>query len=178
MTALVLSGYDDDLLGARLRWQIEREIAANQCRNPAFHVTVCRADNETVAQKIVGAIAPGPLRVTWARYACRLLNRQAREGGAWVVAWCEPRDAAAREPTRVLFLWKDRDGDVPVTFDCVKPFDATVAMGPTWFVEAGTRAIRAFREHLHEADIRPQDMIREAMGQQSANPRAGGPTSL
>ena len=58
MTGLILPGYDDDLLGKRLLWQIEREIAANQCRNLAFHVTVCRADNETVAQKIVGTIAP------------------------------------------------------------------------------------------------------------------------
>lgn len=178
MTALVLPGYDDDLLGKRLLWQIEREIAANQCRNLAFHVTVCRADNETVAQKIVGTIAPGPMRVAWARFACRLLNRHAREGGAWVVVWCEPRDALGREPTRLIVMWKDADGDVPVSFDCVKPFDEIVAMGPTWFVEAGTRAVRAWREHLREADIRPQDMIREALGQQSANPRAGGPAAL
>lgn len=178
MTGLIISGYDDDLLGARLRWQIEREIGANGNRNGAFHVTVCRTDNETVAQKIVGAIAPGPERVTWARYACRLMNRLAREGGAWVVVWCEPRDKITREPTRALFLWKDRDGDVPVTFDCVQPFDEIVAMGPTWFVDAGVRALAEYRAHNRDIGVKADQMIKEALGQQSANPRAGGPSAV
>jgi hypothetical protein len=178
MTGLIIPGYDDDLIGKRLLWQIEREIAANQSGSAAFHVTVCRADNETVAQKIVGSIAPGPLRVTWARYACRLLNRNAREGGTWIVVWCEPRGLLAREPTRVLFLHKDRDGDIPVGFDCVEPFETMVAWGPTWFIDRGLDALKAHREHLRDVGVRPDQMIREALGEQSADPRAGGPSPL
>lgn len=167
--------YDDELIGKRLLFQIEREIAANQARNLSFHITVCRSDNETIAQKIVGHIVPGGARVMWARMLCRMLNRDAREGGAWVVVWAEPNNWIGREPTRVIFLWKDGDGDVPVTFDSVQPFGALVDMGPLWLIECATRAIAAYREHLRESGIRPQDTIKEALGQQSANPRAGGP---
>jgi hypothetical protein len=178
VSSLIVPGYDDALIGKRLLWQIEREIAANQSRDGAFHVTVCRADNETIATKIAGSIAPGSVRVTWARFACRTLNRQAREGGTWIVVWCEPRDAITREPTRVLFLWKDRDGDVPTGFDCVQPFEMMVAWGPTWFVDQAHRALQAYREHLRESGIRTQHMIREALGEHSSNPKAAGPCEV
>jgi hypothetical protein len=178
-------GYDDALIGKRLLWQIEREIAANQSRDGSFHVTVCGADNETLATRIVGSIAPGPLRVTWARFACRMLNRACREGGTWIVVWCEPRDEAlaasaqiSRAPTRVLFLWKDSDGDIPTGFDCVQQFETMVAWGPTWFVDQAARAIAAYREHLRESGIRPRDTIKEALGQAGADPRGSGPSDL
>jgi hypothetical protein len=179
MTGIILPGYDDELIGKRLLWQIEREIAANQSRvgpsGPSFHVTVCRSDNETTVTKIAGSIAPGPARVAWARFACRALNREVRAGGTWIVVWCEPRDLVSREPTRLLILWKDWDGDIPVTFDNVQPFEEIVDWGRTWFLEAAFNALSAYREHLRESGIRPRDMIREALGQQSANSRAGGP---
>jgi hypothetical protein len=174
MIALHLPSYDDELIGKRLLWQIEREIAANQSRDGSFHVTVCRSDSETVATKIVGSIAPGSARVMWARYACRLLNRQVREGGTWIVVWCEPRDRIAWEPTRLLVLHKDSQGDIATGFDCVQPIEEIVGWGQTWFLGRAQEALQAYRAHLHDAGIKPSQMIAEALGQQSANPRASG----
>jgi hypothetical protein len=173
-----MADYDDELIGRRLVLQIEREIAANQSRSGAFHVTVCRADDLTTVSKLRGALAPGGERVLWARHACRLLNRTAREGGTWVVVWCEPATRAARVPTRLLILWKDRDGDVPCGFDCIRSFEEIVSWGPTWFVDQATRALQGYREHLREVEVKPHHLIKEALGQSSADPTAPPPSDL
>ena len=62
--------------------------------------------------------------------------------------------------------------------DIEGPLEDIVAWGPTWFVDQAARALAAYREHLRDAGVRPQDIIREALGQASADPKAGGPAAL
>ena len=160
--------FNDDVIGLSLIRQIEYEIGQNQARDTAFHVTVCRSDNLTTAQQARGDITMSWDRLRWADIVCRALNKGARQGGTWIVAWCEPQDRIDRTPKRVLFLWKDGDGDVPICFDCVEPFEDIVSWGPLYWEVHAHKALQQWREHLRDVEVRPDQMIKAAQGQRSA----------
>ena len=154
----------DELLGLRLRHQVEYEITNAGVHDTSFHVSVASA-NGTVTQKASGFMPVDLPRREWARLTCSLLNRHARHGGTWIVAWCEPRNAIDRTPQRVVFLWKDRDGDVPVTFDCKERFDEIVSWGPEWPIEAAHKALARYAQWLKDLAITPDMMLKAAQGE-------------
>jgi hypothetical protein len=166
-----MSHFDDDVIGKRLVHQIQEEALANQSIDGAFWVVV--ADSGlTLHAKTVGGCRPTPEQMTFARFACTTLNRRYRFGGTWIVVWCERRTKACGTPTRLVFMWKDPDGDVPIAFDTVKPVEDLVTWGPVWFCESAERAFVAYREHLKAIGVKPEQMIKAAQGQTSVDPTA------
>jgi len=167
----------DAMLALALRDQVAAEVRHNGTRDTACHVTLCLA-NGTVLQRAAGFMPLDLARREWARLTCARMNRPlmqggVRQGGAWVVAWCEPVSAADRTPTRVLFLWKDADGDTPVVFDCQARFDEMVAWGPDWPLAHATEALRRYGEHLRNLSLRPEHMIKAAQGETAYDPKTG-----
>lgn len=175
-----MKDYNDDLLGLRLRDQIHYEIRHQLKQNLSFWVAVCRNTGQVLSKpddNIVSMLAGLPLCrppvefQLWARFACERVNKLARKDGAWVVVWCDPTIHGV--PTRVMFLFKDKDGDVPCMFDCAEPFPAIVMLGTDWFVHRAEQVVDNYRrEWIKDLGIKPEQQIRAALGQASVDPKA------
>lgn len=89
--------------------------------NPPFAYAFCRANGELVCR--ASGFRPPPIQqAAMKKLADKLFRRLDRETkGAWVVAaidWNEFERPRARYD-RLLLLWKDPEGDVPVVCDSV-----------------------------------------------------------
>lgn len=165
-----MTDFDDDLIGKRLYDQIVYEIHNDRIRNERFWVCVCRTNGEVRSRKF-GLIFPELPQILYAQMACRMMNAKVRHDGTWIVVWFAPDHAGV--PTRLMFLWKDRDGDVPATYITEAGMLELVKRGPEWACEMGAGVIKRYREFLRNADIKPEQMIKAAQGQKSVNPNVG-----
>lgn len=166
-----MTDFNDDVLGKRLIHQIAEEVRANQASDAAFWVVVATTGLALYMRQF-GGCRPAPEQIAYARFVCTMLNRRYRFGGAWVIAWCEPRNQVDRTPTRLVFLWKDKDGDVPIAFDTVRPLEDLVTWGPVWFCEKAEEAFEKYRGWLKGVGVKPEQMIKAALGETSADPEA------
>ena len=171
---------DLSTIGADLRTQLADETAA-----PEYWVVVpARKRGDSFVEKQVGPIVPSTsMRDLAIRYMQRL-NRDLAHDGAWIVAWC---DVATRPHpiitgfdlpmfTRLVTLWKDRDGDVPFTVDCDDNLRDLLVPGAIEVLVA--QAEEAWQAWVHierEAGIGPQHKIMRAKGQKSHDPRVKVP---
>ena len=171
---------DLSTIGADLRTQLAQEATA-----PEYWVVVpARRLGESFVEKQVGPIRPSTaMRDLAIRYMQRL-NREVPHDGAWVVAWCDvatrphPVIAGLDLPmfTRLVTLWKDRDGDVPFTVDCDDLLRDLLQ--PNVVAALTAQAEEAWQSWAHierEAGIGPQHKIKQAMGQKPHDPRVKVP---
>ena len=121
-----------------------------------------------------GAITPTVEQTLYAKNLCRKLNRELHLGGMWLTAWAEPA-GAYNVPQRFVLLWKDPDGDVPFTLDNDERYAKQLLIPLEEWVSDAEQAWLAWREVNKKMDIRPQDQIKAALGEQSADPRASIP---
>ena len=121
-----------------------------------------------------GAIVPTVEQTLYAKNLCRKLNRELHLGGMWLTAWAEPA-GEDRVPQRFVLLWKDPDGDVPLTLDNDERYVQQLRIPLEEWVSDAERAWLAWREINKKMDIRPQDQIKAALGEPSVDPTASIP---
>ena len=123
-----------------------------------------------------GMIVPTVEQILYAKNLCRKLNRELHLGGMWLTAWAEP-EPATRVPQRFVLLWKDPDGDVPFTLDNEETYLQQLRIPLEEWVSDAEEAWLAFRDLNKKMDIRPQDQIKAALGEPSADSSASIPTT-
>ena len=122
---------------------------------------------------IPGRVEPPLDKRMWLMQVLRALNKEVWLDGAWIGAWGDwgvrhdARDTglAIREPQRVVIMFKDRDGDVPFTIDSELRWSELLHNGEDSFCNQAIQAHRAYHDWLKEADIKPENMINQAMGE-------------
>ena len=94
----------------------------------------------------------------------------------WLTAWAEPA-GSYHVPQRFVLLWKDPDGDVPFTIDNDERYLMQLRIPLEEWVSDAEQAWLAWRELNKKMDIRPQDQIKAALGEPSADSSASIPTT-
>jgi len=173
------AAFNDEVLGKMLCRQIE-EALVDYDRLPNDYIAfVCANDNQTVRKGERGTIDIDDVQELFARSAVKMLNTHARMDGAWVAVWGGIRSYTMRQAECFILIWKDRDGDDHFT-RCID-FDARNRLedclgrgiyGPEWLLESAELAKQAQREHIEAAGVRPEQMIKRALGQQSTFDRS------
>lgn len=126
-----------------------------------------------------GGLSPSSTQRDFALRYMRRLNQQLADGGAWIVAWAEP----AKRPhpllvgveveiyTRLISLWKDRDGDVRYSCDCDDLLRDLLKPGVTdVLVSQAAEAQRVFKEVWKDTGFDKLPTIKAAQGERSADP--------
>ena len=164
------------VIARQLKTQIRDETDALEY----WVVAPARKPGESFVERQIGEIKPATsMRDLAIRYMQRL-NREVAHDGAWIVAWC---DVAMRPHpvifgldvpifTRLVTLWKDRDGDVPFTCDTDDLLRDLLVPGAVEILVA--QADEAWHTTFgieREAGIGPEHKIKRALGQRPKNPR-------
>ena len=123
-----------------------------------------------------GLINPTVEQTLYAKNLCRKLNRELHLGGMWLTAWAEP-SIQYLVPHRFIVLWKDPDGDMPFTLDNDEPYAYQLRIPLEEWVSDAEEAWLTYQEINKKMDIRPQDQIKAALGQPSADSSASMPTT-
>lgn len=105
------------------------------------------------------------------------LNKHVHHDGTWIVAWCDPVPTPVMDgilvmpiPTRLVWMHKDRDGDVNLVIDADDSLDELVATIDQR-VDDAAQGMRKYREIMGDVDVRPDQTRKAALGQPSADPK-------
>ena len=163
-----MAGYrfDENILVAGLRSQAEAAHIAG-----AWWVCFWQGGAREPESRQKGTIRPTIEQILYAKKVCRKLNTELHLGGMWLTAWAEPAPAD-HVPQRFVILWKDPDGDVPFTVDSDDPYFKLIGIPLEEWLADAEQAWQAFREINKKMDIRPQDQIKAALGEPSADSSA------
>jgi hypothetical protein len=100
--------------------------------------------------------------------------------GTWIVAWCDPSPSLVGGgvlvmpvPQRLVWMHKDKDGDVNVVVDTDDTLDEIVETLDQRVNDAAL-AMQKYREIVKDVEIRPDQSRKAAMGQASADPLLKG----
>ncbi len=104
------------------------------------------------------------------------LNREVHHDGTWIVAWADPVETPVAGglitmpiPQRLVWMHKDRDGDVNVVVDTDDPIEE-IAATLDQRVDDAAKAMQKYREIMADVDVRPDQTRKAALGQPSADP--------
>lgn len=104
------------------------------------------------------------------------LNREVHHDGTWIVAWADPVETPVAGglitmpiPQRLVWMHKDKDGDVNVVVDTDDTLDEIVATLDQR-VDDAAKAMQKYREIMADVDVRPDQTRKAALGQPSADP--------
>lgn len=109
-------------------------------------------------------------RSTFARDFLKKLNRELWLDGMWAIAWCNWTFQKAAY-TECSFIYLDKDMDVQFVVTCEDPIE-TMWNSIDDYMDQCVAAWATWREQLQIVGVKPDQKIKAAIGQASADKRA------
>ncbi len=136
---------------------------------------VWAAPDGSIESRAVGPCHPTPAQIDWAIGLGRRLNRDASDGGQWLIVWCDLA-GDLNLPSRLVMAWIDPDGDIPFLVDTDDTLVDMAVSGIDHFVGQAVSALRQYRDHIAAIEVAPGQMKRRRLGEPVADPRIPQPT--
>jgi len=113
---------------------------------------------------------PSASHQLFAQEICKVLNAQIAFDGVWSVCWTDWRVPAAA-PRRIMFNFFDEDFDLQFVVDSDDPITVMV-QNPMAYVHQCAEARGRYLEQMKQLEVHPNQLIKAAKGQPSADPDA------
>lgn len=109
-----------------------------------------------------------PWQDDYARKLVHLLNYQLHHDGAWSVMWGSPTQDGM--PTQINMAYQDVDGDFCFVINSERTLLDMQMTGPESHLENCERAWKQYTGWGEEVEIRPEQKIKAAQGQEQKDP--------
>lgn len=137
----------------------------------------CEIIDGRVREYTSGRCRPMEVQRVAAMELATYLNRELHHGGRWVVGWAGQSNEVTPGglivfgvPTVMGMVWLDQDDDVQFSVAIDERLEDIIRSGPEHWCHQAEQAWNEWAAHMEEVDVRPDQTIKAAQGEQPKDP--------